>query len=61
MIRYVHSESRIRILIFTHPESRIQGSKRHQIPYTQHCDQGSEFVSLTAKGLDPDRKEWLQM
>jgi hypothetical protein len=42
MIRNVHSGSgsRIRILIFfTHPGSRIQGSKRHRIPDpdSQHC------------------------
>jgi hypothetical protein len=34
MIRDVHPGpgSRIRILIFTRPGSRIQGSKRHRIP-----------------------------
>jgi hypothetical protein len=32
MIRVVHPVSRIRILTFTHPGSRIQGSKRHPIP-----------------------------
>jgi len=32
MIRVVHPGSRIRILTFSHPGSRIQGSKRHPIP-----------------------------
>ncbi len=29
--------SRIRILIFTHPGSRIQGSTKHRIPDPEHC------------------------
>jgi hypothetical protein len=39
MIRDVHSGSWIQILIFTHPGSRIQGSKRQWIPDLgpQHC------------------------
>jgi hypothetical protein len=32
MIRVVHPGSRIRMLTFSHPGSRIQGSKRHPIP-----------------------------
>ena len=32
MIRVVHPGSRIRMLTFSHPGSRIQGSKRHSIP-----------------------------
>jgi hypothetical protein len=38
MIRVVHtgSGSPIQILIFTHPGSRIQRSKRHRIPDPQH-------------------------
>jgi hypothetical protein len=31
MIRVVHPRSRIRMLTFSHPGSRIQGSKRHRI------------------------------
>jgi hypothetical protein len=42
MIRDVHPRSRIRILIFTHPGSRIRGSKRHRIGIrirnTDHID-----------------------
>ncbi len=39
MIRVVHHGSRIRMLTFSHPGSRIQGSKRHPIPDPdpQHC------------------------
>jgi hypothetical protein len=39
MIRVVHPGSRIRMLSFSHPGSRIQGSKRHPIPDPdpQHC------------------------
>jgi hypothetical protein len=44
MIRVVHPGSRIRMLTFSHPGSRIQGSKRHPIP-----DPGSrntEFIKV---------------
>ncbi len=39
MIRVVHPGSRIRMLTFSHPGSRIQGSKSHPItdPDPQHC------------------------
>ncbi len=36
MIWVVHPGSRIRMLTFSHPGSRIQGSKRHPIPDPQH-------------------------
>jgi hypothetical protein len=36
MIRIVHPGSLIRMLTFSHPGSRIQGSKRHPIPDPQH-------------------------
>ncbi len=41
MIRVVHPGSRIRMLTFSHPRSRIKGSKRHPIPDPdpQHCQQ----------------------
>ncbi len=41
MIRVVHSGS----WLFTHPGSRIQGSKRHRIPDSdpQHCGRGPWF------------------
>jgi len=41
MIRVVHPGSRIRMLTFSHPGSRIQGSKRHPIP-----DPGSGSATL---------------
>jgi hypothetical protein len=41
MIRVVHPGSRIRILTFSHPGSRIQGSKRYPIP-----DPGSGSATL---------------
>ena len=41
MIRVVHLGSRIRMLTFSHPGSRIQGSKRSPIP-----DPGSGFATL---------------
>jgi hypothetical protein len=37
MIWVVHPGSRIRMLTFSHPGSRIEGSKRHPIPDPQHC------------------------
>ncbi len=46
--------SRIRIMIFTHPESRIQGSKRHRIldPDPQHCfSEINEITEVTKKEL----------
>jgi hypothetical protein len=41
MIRVVHPGSRILMLTFSHPGSRIQGSKRHPIP-----DPGSGSATL---------------
>ncbi len=41
MIRVVHPGSRIRMLTFSHPGSRVQGSKRHPIP-----DPGSGSATL---------------
>ena len=41
MIRVVHPGSRIRMLTFSHPGSRIPGSKRHPIP-----DPGSGSATL---------------
>jgi hypothetical protein len=46
MIRVVHPRSRIRMLTFSHPGSRIQGSKRHPIP-----DPASGSATLT--GTEP--------
>jgi hypothetical protein len=43
MIRVVHPGSGFR---FTHPGSRIQGSKRHQIPDPQHGLKLSESLTL---------------
>jgi hypothetical protein len=43
MIRVVHPGSRIRMLTFSHPGSRIQGSKRHPIP-----DPGSGSETLVS-------------
>jgi hypothetical protein len=41
MIRVVHPGAQIRMLTFSHPGSRIQGSKRHPIP-----DPGSGSATL---------------
>ncbi len=46
MIQVVHPGSRIRMLTFSHPGSRIQGSNRHPI-----SDPGSGSATLM---LDPD-------
>jgi hypothetical protein len=51
MIRVVHPGSRIRMLTFYHPGSRIQGSKRHPIP-----DPGSGSATLTCSTLFNGRK-----
>jgi hypothetical protein len=47
MIRVVHPGSRIRMLTFSHPGSRIQGSKMHPIP-----DPGSATLLLINKKHD---------
>jgi hypothetical protein len=44
MIRVVHPGSRILMLTFSHPGSRIQGSKRYPIP-----DPGSGSATLQLK------------
>jgi hypothetical protein len=46
MIRVVYPGSRIRMLTFSHPGSRIQGSKRHPIP-----DPGSGSATLAVTYL----------
>jgi hypothetical protein len=51
MIRVVHPGSQILMLTFSHPGSRIQGSKRYPIP-----NPGSGSATLTVKNLLP----WLR-
>ncbi len=48
VIRDVNPGSRIKIRIFSHPGSRIQGSKRHRIPDPdqQHCFKQSNCFYL---------------
>ncbi len=61
MIWAVHPGSRIRMLTFSHPGSRIQGAKRHQIPDPdpQHCKGGEKrrplmlVVSIEDGGFFP--------
>ncbi len=55
MIRVVHSGSRIRILTFSHPGSRIQGSKRHPIP-----DPGSATLENNQKIFTFTRTNFLK-
>ncbi len=50
MIPIVHPGSRIRMLTFSHPGSRIQGSKRHPIPDPRSgsatlVDTGEQFIA----------------
>ncbi len=55
MIRVVHPGSRIWMLTFSHPGSRIQGSKRHPIP-----DPGSGSATLVAYVNKPEKQEKLK-
>jgi hypothetical protein len=47
MIGDVHPESGSILIFFTHPEYRIQGSKRHRIPDLdpRHCSNDYVFVN----------------
>ncbi len=59
MIRMVIPDPDPRSWFFTHHGSRIQGSKRHQIPDPQHCSQSkiSAYSKLRAKGISGKRNQ----
>jgi hypothetical protein len=61
MIRVVHPESRIQMLTFFHPVSRIQGSKRRPIPDPdpQHCIQ--QFLTTVRDIINSKPVLWIRI